>query len=212
MQYYPIFLNIAGKRCVVIGGGEVALRKVRMLLDFGGEVVVIGPVLCPELGDMEREGRVKAIHREYREGDLEGAFVAIAATDRPEVNEMAAREAGRRRVHLNVVDAPELSTFIVPSYFRRGALTVAVSTGGASPALARAVRRELEKRIGEDYAVLAEIVEAVRSRLRAEGATVSADAWAEALDLERLLEVMRRAGPEAAMEALVKALLEGRSE
>ncbi len=208
MSYYPIFLNIRGKRCVVIGGGEVALRKVRMLLDFGGEVEVISPKLCPELAALEREGKVKALPREYRPGDLEGAFVVIAATDHPSINEQVTEEAGAAGALLNVVDTPGLSNFIVPSYLRRGDLTVAVSTSGKSPALARRIREDLEEYFGDEYAALVEIVEEVRSELKSRGSAVSAGAWEEALDLGALLELLRGGNRNGARDRLMKALME----
>lgn len=209
-MYYPVSLNIKRKRCVVIGGGEVAFRKVRMLLDFGGEVEVVSPALCPALAALEHEGKVKVTHREYRRGDLEGAFVAIAATDDPAVNERVAHEARGCRALLNVVDVPELSDFIVPSYLRRGDITVAVSTAGRSPALARRIRGELERQFGPEYALLLGIVEEVRSELRARGIAVSPERWQEALDLNRLLELLRGGNRPGAKDRLMKALTEAR--
>lgn len=211
MVYYPISLNIKSKRCVVIGGGEVAFRKVRMLLDFGGEVEVISPALCPALAALERDGKVKVTHRQYRTGDLEGAFVVIAATDSSPVNERVAQEAGDAKALLNVVDVPELSDFIVPSYLRRGDITVAVSTNGKSPALARRIRRELEEAFGGEYASLAEVVEEVRSELKAKGIAASAEAWQAALNLGELLDLLRGGNREGAKDRLMKALTEASS-
>lgn len=211
MSYYPTFLDIRGKRCVVIGGGEVALRKVGMLLEFGGRVEVISPELCPDLAQFEREGKVKTIRRDYRSGDLERAFVVIAATDSPAVNEQVAREASERGALINVVDVPKLSNFIVPSYLRRGDITVAVSTSGKSPALARKIRTELERQFGEDYATLVAVVEEVRTELKAKGIAVSARSWQEALDLPNLLMLLRYGERNQVKERLLKALMEARS-
>ncbi len=142
MKYYPAFLRLEGRRCVVVGGGDVAERKVFALLEAGALVTVISPVLTERLSGLKEEGRIEHIGRSYEEGDLEGAAVIIAATGDMGVNRKVSRDAGSTPV--NVVDVPELCTFIVPSVVRRGALTVAVSTSGVSPALARSIREELE--------------------------------------------------------------------
>ena len=136
MSYYPIFLDIKDKPCVVVGGVTVALRKVTMLLDHEAQVTVISPQLCSELETLA-EGNVTVIRREYQSGDLEDAFVVVAATDDQETNEQIATDASKKGMLINVVDVPALSNFIVPSYLRRGDLTVAVSTNGKSPALSR---------------------------------------------------------------------------
>ena len=149
---YPIFLDLDGRRCVVVGGGEVASRKARKLLQAGAEVVVISPEAKPELASVAAE----VLRRPYEEGDLEGAFLAFAATDAREVNAAVTREAREKRVPVNVADEPAEGDFALPSTLRRGRLQVAVSTGGASPAMARRIRRELE---GAFSSVWAEVVE-----------------------------------------------------
>ena len=191
MPYYPIFLDIKEKRCVVIGGGIVALRKVNMLLDHEAQVEVISPQLCPELSELAANGMVKAVLREYEPGDLQGAFVVVAATDDSQINEQVAREAMQQGILINVADIPELSNFIVPSYLRRGDVTVAVSTGGKSPALARKIRLELERGFGEEYALLATLIDEVRSELKQQKITILGDVWQQALDLDILLELLR---------------------
>ena len=142
--YYPVFLNLKGRLCVVIGGGEVAERKVKGLLECEARVRIISPEVTPWLRDVAGQGEVDWLPREYREGDLKGAFLAIASTDRQPVNEAVAAEAAREKVVLNVVDNTPLCTFIAPSVVTRGDVTVAISTGGASPALARKLRESLE--------------------------------------------------------------------
>ncbi|MGH3148329.1 MAG: precorrin-2 dehydrogenase/sirohydrochlorin ferrochelatase family protein, partial [Rubrobacter sp.] len=128
---YPIFLNLSGRRCVVVGGGEVAGRKARKLLQAGAEVVVIAPEIHP---DLTRAG-LETQQRAYRDGDLEGAHLAFTATDSREVNAAVALEAGERGIPVNVADRPSDGDFARPSTLRRGRHQVAVSTGGASPAL-----------------------------------------------------------------------------
>jgi precorrin-2 dehydrogenase/sirohydrochlorin ferrochelatase len=155
---YPIFLDLSGRRCVVVGGGEVANRKARKLLQARARVVVISPQLGAELESVAVE-----IHRRpYREGDLEGACLAFAATNSREVNAAVAREAKERGVPVNVADKPSEGDFALPSTLRRGRLQVAVSTGGASPTLARRIRDELEEAFGPEWAGIVERLIAAR--------------------------------------------------
>lgn len=149
---YPVFMNLRGRRCVLVGAGEVASRKVRRLLQAQAEVVVVAPEISPEL-----EGVAHEVHRRpYRPGDLEGAFMAFAATGSREVNEAVAREGRRLGVPVNVADDPDGGDFALPSALRRGRLQVAVSTGGASPALAREIRLRLERLFGPEWAGIVE--------------------------------------------------------
>jgi precorrin-2 dehydrogenase/sirohydrochlorin ferrochelatase len=143
---------------VVVGGGAVAVRKARKLLQAGAEVVVVSPEILPELEDMGVEVHV----RPYEDGDLEGADLAFAATDRREVNAAVAREARARGIRINVADRPTEGDFAVPSRLLRGGLQVAVSTGGASPTLARRIRNELEDVFGPEWAGVVEELEEVR--------------------------------------------------
>jgi precorrin-2 dehydrogenase len=155
---YPIFLDLSGRRCVVVGGGEVASRKARKLLQARAEVVVISPEITPELESVA----VEVHRRSYEEGDLEGAYLAFAATDSREVNAAVSREAKERDVPVNVADRPSEGDFAVPSTLRRGRLQVAVSTGGASPALARKIKDELEESFGPEWSGLVEELHAAR--------------------------------------------------
>jgi precorrin-2 dehydrogenase / sirohydrochlorin ferrochelatase len=143
---------------VVVGGGAVAARKARKLLQAGAEVVVVSPEVLPELGDTS----VEVHERPYEYGDLEGADLAFAATDSREVNAAVAREARERGVRINVADRPSEGDFAVPSTLRRGGLQVAVSTGGASPTLAKRIRNELEATFGPEWAGVVEELGAVR--------------------------------------------------
>lgn len=212
MPYYPIFLDIKNRRCLVVGGGAVAFRKVNMLLDHEANVEVISPQLCPELDEMVNRNQIRLKLREFEEGDLEGSFVVVAATDNPETNERIAREATQRGILLNVVDVPRLSNFIVPSYLRRGDLTLAISTNGKSPALARKIRLELESKFDEDYAFLISLVDEVRRELKGESITVSPDSWQKALDIEKLLEMLRSGNRSEARITLMNELRGMRSE
>jgi siroheme synthase-like protein len=157
---YPIFLDLSGRRCVVVGGGAVAMRKARKLLQAGAEVVVVSPAVLSELESIGAEIR----YRPYEAGDLEGADLAFTATDSREVNAAVAREARERGVLVNSADKPSEGDFAVPSTLRRGGLQVAVSTGGASPTLARRIRKELEASFGPEWAGVVEELEAARRK------------------------------------------------
>jgi siroheme synthase-like protein len=190
----------------VVGGGRVALRKARVLLEHGADVIVISPDLCQELAQLAESGEIGALTREYQAGDLENAFVAIAATDNSAVNRQVVAEARGRAVLVNVVDDAENSDFIVPSYLRRGEITVAVSTNGKSPALARKIRLRLERELGDEYALLADLISEVRMQVKQEGIKVDSDGWQEALDLDLLLSLLRKGEKETAQAILLSNL------
>ena len=151
MKNYPIFLRVEGRWCVVIGGGAVAERKVRVLIEAGARVTVISPAVTSGLAALAESGRISHWPRPYCPGDLQGAFLAYAATDDETLHATIAREAEAGGVLLNVVDRPQWCTFIVPATVTRGDLTIAVSTGGGSPALARRMRQDLEGALGPEY-------------------------------------------------------------
>lgn len=170
VDYYPLFLKVHNKKCVVVGGGEVAERKVESLVEGGARVTVISPTLTPGLRRRAEEGSVKVVPRPYQRGDLAEALLVIAATDDAQVNRGVAAEARKRGILVNVVDAPRLSSFIVPSVVRRGNLQVAISTGGRSPALAKRLREELERSFPPEYASLVRLAGQVRRQLRRKSA------------------------------------------
>ncbi len=205
-SYYPAFLKIGGKRCVVVGGGQVALRKVRSFLEHGASVEVISPELCAELNKLAESGAIRAVRRQYRLGDLTGAFIAIAATDNPRINLRVAKEASTSAVLVNIVDDAESSDFIVPSCLRRGDVAVAVSTGGLSPALARKIKTKLEGELGEEYASLVLLVDEVRSEVKRQGIKVDGDGWQKALDLDLIIGLLRKGEIEKARTALLNNL------
>jgi len=204
--YYPIFLNTTGKKCVVVGGGQVALRRVRALLEYRANVELISPELCPELGQLAESGEIQILHREYQAGDLKGAVIAIAATDDSDINLQVVKEAQSKGVLVNVVDAPESSDFILPSYVRRGDVTIAISTAGRSPALARKIRTRLEKDFGTEYASLALLIDEVRAEVKRQGIKVDGDVWQEALDLSLLTDLLRRGDSKKARDTLLSSL------
>lgn len=162
MTYYPVCLDIKNKRCVVVGGGKVAFRKVESLLEAGARVIVISPEIIPALQELvHKESRfveapfvnkITHLPREYKSGDIKkGTFLVIAATDDLQLNAKIADEAKRLNLLINVVDAPKLCNFIVPATLRRGNLTISVSTSGKSPALAKKIKEDLQNIYGAEY-------------------------------------------------------------
>ncbi len=204
--YYPIFLNIDGKKGVVVGGGQVALRKVKVLLEYGANVEVISPDPSSELRKLAESRKIRVLDREYRVGDLKGALVAIAATNNSEINQQVVKEARRNAVLVNVTDDAENSDFIAASYLRRGGVTIAVCTNGRSPALARKIRIKLERDLGDEYASLTHLIGEVRAEVKRRRIKVDGDAWQEAIDLDLLLELLRRGESEKARAILISNL------
>ena len=161
---YPVMLELQGRRCVVIGGGAVGEGKVQSLLEAGALVTVVAPELTAGLDDLARDGTITAVRRPYLPGDLEGALLAIAATDDSATNARIFSEANERGVLLNAVDDIHHCHFAAPSVIRRGDLIVALSTGGKAPALAKQLRRKLASQFSEEYAALLEMLSEVRQK------------------------------------------------
>jgi precorrin-2 dehydrogenase len=167
MNYYPIFLRVAGRSCVVIGGGHVAEEKVQSLLLAGARITVISPQLTPGLTALAATNQITHHDRTYASGDVVGFFLAYAATDDEDLHVEIAAEAAAAGVLVNVVDRPRLCDFIMPSVVERGDLVIATSTGGASPAMARRIRCELEEIFGPEYALALTLLRRVRETLAA---------------------------------------------
>ena len=189
MSYYPVFVQMTGRRCVVIGGGAVGERKVEGLLQSGAHVTVISPDLTEKLEAWSRERAIQHVSRPYRRGDLIGSELAFAATDDPALNATIYKDAREQEVWLNAADDPAHCDFILPAVLRRGDFTMAVSTGGASPAAARVIRDELGKYLTADFAQLVQIASEARRELREKSLQVSAESWNAALegDCRRLI-------------------------
>jgi precorrin-2 dehydrogenase / sirohydrochlorin ferrochelatase len=153
--FYIACLRLTGRRCVVIGGGDVGLEKVEGLLACDGEVTLVAPQAHPQLVELALEGSIQWERREYRAEDLDGSLIAIAATNDTDVNIRVFDDAEARSMLVNVVDVPPLCNFILPAIVRTGPLAVAISTAGASPALAKRMKREIGDLFGEPYALLA---------------------------------------------------------
>lgn len=165
MKFYPAYLDLRDRPCLVIGGGAVAERKALSLLEAGAEVTVVSPSLTPKLQELSVSGKITHRRKSFDEQDLAGEALVVAATDSSDVNVFAARACKKKHILVNVATPPEESTFIVPSLVERGELLIAVSTTGASPALAKRIRQELERRYGTEYELFLEKLSAVRARV-----------------------------------------------
>ena len=192
MKYYPLCLDISGKKCVVVGGGKVAERKVRRLLESGACVEVVGKELTPQLSAWKGEGRIVHCDSLYEDGCLAGASLVIGATNDGDVNCNIAQDARRRGIPVNIVDDPAQCDFILPSVVEQGDLQILVSTGGKSPALARKIREELEGLYGPEYAVLLSILGELREKVIAGRSGAGAPEPFTALVRSEILEAIRR--------------------
>ena len=204
--YYPAFLDLRGKRCLVVGGGHVARRKVAGLLYAGAVVTVVAPTCVP------MPSRVHVEQRTFVPQDMDGMMLVIAATDDPSVNAAVAGEASVRGIFINVVDDPAICSMILPAVVRRGAFCLAISTGGASPVLARRLRETLETQYGEEYGLLIDLLWRLRQQWEPTALAVPVPAearrhaWEQVLDLP-LLDLLR-AGEAIAAEAAAMRILD----
>ena len=206
-SYYPVFLNLTGKRCVIFGGGSIAEGKISKLKETGAQVTIISPEATPAIQKLAQTGVVEWNVREYRSGDLEGAFLGIAATDKRQVNQQIFNEAEQLGVVLNVVDDPALCAFIAPSIVERGPVTVAISTGGTSPALARKLRETLADDDALEWADLAHVLSKARNNIKKQGVSVDPQRWQCCLTPE-LLNLAQSGQEEEALEHLMSSLLD----
>ena len=207
MRYYPINLDIAGRDCIVVGGGAVAERKVATLLDAGAAVTVISPRLTPVLAELAACGKVGLRQRGWQIGDLSSCTLAICATNDEAVNAAAAAEARLGGALVNVVDTPALCDFTLPALVSRGELQIAISTGGASPIFARRIREQIDELYNEDFGVYLQELAIIRQQLKAHLATPSEREifWRSALDGE-VLEMVRQGKVDQAKEKIVDAV------
>lgn len=204
---YPVNLNVAGWPCLVVGGGAVGAEKAAELLRCGALVDVVAPEIGP---GVEALAGATLHRRRYESGEAAGYRICVAATDSPEVNAEVFRDADTSGVLVNAADDPPNCSFTLPARVRRGDLLVTVSTAGRSPALSGWLRRQMEEQLGEEYAILLEIVAAARDDLRASGKKVSAAGWQTALD-SGMLELIREDRTSEAKERL-RACLSSQSD
>ena len=196
MALYPIFVEATGRRVLVIGGGNVGAEKVRGLLNAEADITVISPALIPELQEHLAAGRIQHVAREYEESDLDGGWDwVMVATDDGAVNAAVAAAGKKRRIWVNAADDPANCDFILPAVVRKGKITLAASTAGASPALARRLREELDAYLTEDMPALADLLAEVRQEVRRLGLKIENDTWQHAIDGQlRVLLAQRRYG------------------
>jgi precorrin-2 dehydrogenase/sirohydrochlorin ferrochelatase len=162
MKYYPIYLSLKDRQVLLIGAGQVALQKLPALLECQARVRVVAPQALPEIRQLAQDGKMTWIQRSYESSDLDGTSLVIAATDDPDLQKKIAAEARARKIWVNVVDVPPLCDFIAPAIVSRGDVQIAISTGGAAPALAKYLRQKLEALIGPEYADFVKVVEKLR--------------------------------------------------
>jgi precorrin-2 dehydrogenase/sirohydrochlorin ferrochelatase len=189
LKYYPVFLDIRDKICVIIGGGEVALRKAERLLNCSAKVSVISPKLTPELAALKDKKLISHIAAEYSGDLIAGAALIIGATDDEKTNARISRDARAKGIPVNIVDDPQKCDFILPSVVQRGDLAITIGTGGKSPALARHLREELEATYGEEYAILLNILGNLRTKMEKNAG--SGKDWFDSLMNAGILEFIK---------------------
>lgn len=185
MSFYPVNLNIHKRFCLIVGGGEVAARKIEQVLACEARVKVISPTACARVRELAAESRIEWQQRGYCPGDLRGAFLVFAATDKAEVQQQVIGEAQERNVLINSADNPEACTFQVPATVRQGELLLAISTGGGSPAVAAWIRKRLEREFGPEYGVLVRLFSSIRGAVVGDGGS----SWSHQLLFEKILEM-----------------------
>ncbi len=209
MDFLPTFMNIRNRDCLLVGGGSVAARKASLIRAAGGNVVIVAPSVCEEIRSLVEQGDYTLIERHFEADDLDNKVIIIAATNDEEVNETVSRLAQARNLPVNVVDNPALCSFIMPSIIDRSPVQIAISTGGASPVLARMLRTQLEGTIPNAYGKLAALVESFREEAKAALPTVEQrkNFWEEILE-GPVAELTFNGKEEAARERLSEALAE----
>jgi precorrin-2 dehydrogenase / sirohydrochlorin ferrochelatase len=165
MKYYPVNLDIRGRKCLVVGGGDVGTRKVTTLITCGAKVTVVSPIISSRLKDLSAKGVIQIKQREYCSSDLHDMFLVIGATSDEKINLRISEDAEQKNLLCNIADVPEACNFILPAIVARGDLIIAISTSGNSPAFAKKLRKNLEKQFGEEYALFLNLMGAIRKKL-----------------------------------------------
>jgi precorrin-2 dehydrogenase/sirohydrochlorin ferrochelatase len=209
MRGYPVFLSLEGRTVTVIGAGKVARRKVDFLVEAGARVRVVGPSAEDALLDLSDEGKIELVPRPYVRGDLEGAWLAFAATSDTEVNLQVWEEAQSAGIPVNVATGPNLCDFTVPSMVRRGDLCIAISTGASSPRLARRIRERLEEEFGAEYEPFLEILSKAREKIVASDRTEEEKRKTFDALLESAILDLLQTGKEPEAQALAERILNG---
>lgn len=208
MGLFGMFLELTGRRCLVVGGGAVGTRKVQALLEAGGNVTVVSPEVTPELGRLIDQGRVAHIRGRFSPEHLPEILVCISAMDERAGNEEVAENCRKRGVLVNVVDDPSLSDFFFPSVIRRGDLVIAVSSGGVAPSMVKRIRQELEASYGPEYGAVLLVLGRLRQRLR--GAGLTGEALAGVMERAAALPLaeMISRGPNSGVVRVIRQVLD----
>ena len=204
--FYPVFLNLTGRRCVIIGGGQIAEGKISKLLDSGAKIIVISPDATQGIRGFAERGQIEFDLRKYQEGDLQGAFLVIAATNDRVVNQEIFEEAEKQGILLNAVDDMPRCSFIAPSIVEKGPVTVAISTGGASPALARKLRENMEVSSALDWADATGVLSKARQIIKDEQIAVDPQRW-QCCMTDELLTMIQAGHENEALDLLMDLLL-----
>ena len=192
MNYHPVYLNLNGKKVVVIGGGKIAERKILSLIRAGADITVVSPSVTERILQEKSRAAIRHIPREFRKTDLKGAFLVIAATNSPETNKEVSVSAPAL---INVVDVPSECNFIAPSVVSRGPLSIAISTSGVSPAFAKTIRKELEKLYGPEFADYLKFVKKIRGKVLSEIAKgTKREAFLKSLGSDKIVRTLRAKG------------------
>jgi len=203
---YPVFLNLTGRRCVIIGGGQIAEGKISKLLDSGAKIIVISPDATQGIRGFAERGQIEFDLRKYQEGDLQGAFLVIAATNDRVVNQEIFEEAEKQGILLNAVDDMPRCSFIAPSIVEKGPVTVAISTGGASPALARKLRENMEVSSALDWADATGVLSKARQIIKDKQIAVDPQRW-QCCMTDELLTMIQAGHENEALDLLMDLLL-----
>ena len=209
LRGYPVNLLVSGRRCVVVGAGRIAARKIEALLDAGADVQVIAPEVDGEVREWRDAGRLEVEERAFTPSDLDGAWLATTATNDPAVNRAVFEAGEERRIWVNSADDPEHCSFTLMSVIRQGDVVVTVGTGGRSPALAAWLKDRLTVELGPEYAVACELLSEAREAVRAEGRSTESLDWRQALD-SGMVELIR-SGRTAEAKELLEACLSSSS-
>lgn len=207
MRYYPIYLDIKNRNCLVIGGGSVGARKVLTLLACGASVTVVSTAVTEKVRELSNIGVIKLKERPFQATDLDDRFLVIGATDNQELNFKIHAEAERRGLLCNIADRPESCNFILPSIVNRGDLIIAISTSGKSPAFAKKLRKQLEKAFGDEYAEFLNLMGAIRKKLLSEDHAPEAHKHLFEQLIERDLIQMIKAGDTDSINSLLYEVL-----
>jgi len=209
MKYYPVFLNLKDREVLLVGAGDIGLQKIHGLLECQARLQVVSPEALPDIEQLAKENRLRWDRRSYASSDLEGKSLVIAATDNQELQKRIASEARARGIWVNIVDVPPLCDFIAPAVVNQGDIQIAISTGGAAPALAKFIRRKIEPVIGPEYAQLVQMVQGLRPDILKMPKPRRTMLW-ESIVSQSFLDQIRTEGPRKA-EAHLKEWIYGKS-